>query len=81
MKDYEFHLKRLQKELDSCDAIVIGAGAGLSTSAGFIYSGERFFKWFFDYEEKYGFTNMYAGDFIPSLPWRNFGRTGQDIFM
>lgn len=45
------------------DAVVIGAGAGLSTSAGFIYSGERFEKYFSDFSEKYGFTDMYTGGF------------------
>ena len=46
-------IKRLKAELESADAVIIGAGAGLSTSAGFIYSGERFDKWFSDFSEKY----------------------------
>lgn len=56
---------RLRNEIETADAIVIGAGAGLSTSAGFTYSGERFEKWFSDYEEKYGFHDMYSGGFYP----------------
>lgn len=44
---------------------MIGAGAGLSTSAGFTYSGERFKKLFSDFEEKYGFHDMYTGGFYP----------------
>ena len=44
---------------------MIGAGAGLSTSAGFTYSGERFEKYFSDFREKYGFTDMYSGGFYP----------------
>jgi NAD-dependent SIR2 family protein deacetylase len=44
---------------------VIGAGAGLSTSAGFIYTGERFQKYFQDFAEKYNFADMYSGGFYP----------------
>lgn len=44
---------------------MIGAGAGLSTSAGFMYSGERFDKIFSDFKSKYGFTDMYSGGFYP----------------
>ncbi len=59
------NLARLREELNTADAVVIGAGAGLSTSAGFIYSGERFEKSFADFEEKYGFHDMYSGSFYP----------------
>ncbi len=45
--------------------MVIGAGAGLSTSAGFVYGGERFRKYFSDFEETYGFHDMYTGGFYP----------------
>jgi len=58
-------VKRLKAELERADAIVIGAGAGLSTSAGFVYSGERFEKWFSDFSKKYGFKDMYSGGFYP----------------
>ncbi len=58
-------LVRLKKEIENADAIVIGAGAGLSTSAGFTYSGARFEKWFSDFEEKYGCHDMYSGGFYP----------------
>lgn len=51
--------------LNSADAVVIGAGAGLSTAAGFIYTGERFEKYFSDFIEKYGFADMYSGGFYP----------------
>jgi hypothetical protein len=50
----EDRMKRLADELKAADAIVIGAGADLSTSAGFTYSGERFEKYFFDFAKKYG---------------------------
>ena len=55
----------LKNEIDSADAIVIGAGAGLSTSAGFTYSGERFERYFFDFARKYGIRDMYSGGFYP----------------
>lgn len=43
----------------------IGAGAGLSASAGFLYAGEGFNKYFSDFAEKYGFHDMYTGGFYP----------------
>ena len=58
-------LKRLEQELASADAIVIGAGAGLSTSAGFTYGGERFQKYFFDFAKRFGIRDMYSGGFYP----------------
>lgn len=58
-------IARLKKELDTADAIVIGAGAGLSTSAGFVYSGERFEQYFSDFAEQYGIEDMYSGGFYP----------------
>ena len=56
---------QLKKEIRSADAIVIGAGAGLSTSAGFTYGGERFRKYFFDFAREYGIEDMYSGGFYP----------------
>ena len=56
---------KLYQTLQSADAVVVGAGAGLSTSAGFTYSGERFQKHFADFIEKYGFTDMYTAGFYP----------------
>ena len=61
----EENIKRLKKALADADAVVVGAGAGLSTSAGFVYAGERFEKYFGDFEKFYGFDNMYAGGFYP----------------
>lgn len=58
-------LERLKVEIDTADAIVIGAGAGLSTSAGFSYAGERFQRTFYDFAQKYGFQDMYSGGFYP----------------
>lgn len=63
--NYWEQINRLKSEINTADAIVIGAGAGLSTSAGFTYSGERFRQYFSDFEEKYGFHDMYSGGFYP----------------
>ncbi len=57
--------KRLAKALSAAEAVIIGAGAGLSTAAGFTYSGERFEKYFSDFREKYGITDIYSGGFYP----------------
>jgi len=56
-------IARLRRALDEADAVVIGAGAGLSTAAGFTYNGERFERYFSDFAEKYGFHDMYSGGF------------------
>ena len=63
--NYSDNIKKLKKALAECDAVVIGAGAGLSTSAGLTYSGERFEKYFFDFKEKYGIADIYSGGFYP----------------
>lgn len=65
MQDFSAQISRMKEELQNADAIVIGAGAGLSTSAGFEYSGERFRENFSDFEQKYGFHDMYSGGFYP----------------
>lgn len=62
---YWDNINKLKREMGNADCIAIGAGAGLSTSAGFDYSGERFKKYFSDFEEKYGFHDMYSGGFYP----------------
>ena len=56
---------RLARALEESDAVVVGAGAGLSTSAGLVYWGERFRAHFADFEEAYGFHDMYSGGFYP----------------
>ena len=62
---YSDNVNRLREALDKADAVVVGAGAGLSTSAGFTYSGDRFRRYFSDFEKKYGFRDMYSGGFYP----------------
>ena len=58
-------IEKLKQVLSEAETIVIGAGSGLSTSAGFTYSGERFGKYFSDFAVKYGFHDMYSGGFTP----------------
>ena len=56
---------RLRRALRDADAVLVGAGAGLSTAAGFTYSGERFQRYFGDFAAKYGIQDMYSGGFYP----------------
>ena len=71
-------IERLRAGLERCDAVVIGAGAGLSASAGYAYSGERFEKYFADFIAKYGFTDMYTAGFhrfpAPEEHWAFWSR-------
>lgn len=62
---YSKKMERLKQALDEADAVVIGAGAGLSAAAGLTYSGERFEKYFRDFSSKYGIRDMYSGSFYP----------------
>lgn len=64
-KDYSAQIDQLKQKINDADAVIIGAGAGLSTSAGFTYSGERFTRYFSDFINKYGFQDMYSGGFYP----------------
>ncbi len=60
-----YPLEYVRDLIEQADAIVIGAGAGLSSAAGLTYSGERFERYFKDFQEKYGITDMYSGGFYP----------------
>lgn len=71
-KNYWEEIDRLKDALACADAVVIGAGAGLSTSAGFVYDGERFRRYFADFGEKYGFSDMYSGGFYPYATQEEF---------
>ena len=64
-EEYRQKIEALKAALEKADALLVGAGAGLSTSAGFTYSGERFGKNFADFHAKYGFSDMYTGGFYP----------------
>ena len=60
-----YQIEKLKQEIETADAIVIGAGAGLSASAGMSYDGERFEENFADFHRKYGIRDMYSGGFYP----------------
>lgn len=64
-QDFSVLVDRVAEALRAADAVVVGAGAGLSASAGLTYGGERFFKYFADFHAKYGITDMYSGGFFP----------------
>ena len=59
---YSDKMLQIKEKIQEADAIIIGAGSGFSTSAGFVYDGERFEKYFSDFRKKYGFSDMYAGE-------------------
>ena len=61
----EMNIEKLKKALNEAESVLIGAGSGLSTSAGFVYTGERFRNYFSDFEKRYGFHDMYSGGFYP----------------
>jgi NAD-dependent SIR2 family protein deacetylase len=64
-KDCSDNIKKLSEALSNSDAVLIGAGSGLSSAAGYAYSGERFEKNFADFKQKYGIKDMYSGGFYP----------------
>ena len=78
MPDCSVQIKNLQTALSEADTVVIGAGAGLSTSAGFVYTGQRFEKYFSDFAAKYGIQDMYSGGFYsfatPEEHWAYWSR-------
>lgn len=75
-------IEQLKTALRDCDAVVVGAGAGLSTSAGFVYTGERFEKNFSDFAAKYGFQDMYSGGFYPfAMPEEHWAYWSRYIYI
>lgn len=68
----ENEISQLRASIEEAEAIVVGAGAGLSTAAGFTYAGERFERLFSDFIAKYSFTDMYTAGFFsfPTLEER-----------
>lgn len=70
--DCSQQMNRLRDELKNADAIVIGAGAGLSAAAGLTYDADRFEKYFSDFHRKYGITDMYSGGFYPYETWEEY---------
>ena len=65
-------INALKKAICEADAVTIGAGAGLSTAAGFVYAGGRVERWCSDFREKYGFNDMYTGGFWPYATMEEF---------
>ena len=65
MRDYAGQIQKLHAALEESDAVIIGAGAGLSTSAGYAYAGTRFRRYFYDFADRYGIPDMYSGGFYP----------------
>lgn len=65
INQFSKEIETLISKIADCEKLIIGAGAGLSTSAGFAYSGNRFNKYFYDFAEKYGIRDMYSGGFYP----------------
>ena len=65
IENYWGQIKKLKNEIETADAIVVGAGAGMSTSAGMRYDGERFERYFSDFHKKYGIRDIYSGGFYP----------------
>ena len=75
------NIEKLKEKFHTADAVVVGAGAGLSAAAGFTYSGERFEKYFSDFRKKYGFEDMYSGGFYPyQTPEENWAYWSRYIF-
>ncbi|MBQ9008016.1 MAG: hypothetical protein IJ088_01615 [Clostridia bacterium] len=75
----EKKIQELKERIEQANAVVIGAGSGLSTSAGFVYTGERFEKYFPDFIAKYQFEDMYTGGFYvmrlsPEENWAYWSR-------
>ena len=69
---FEEKIAVLKDQMEKADAVVIGAGSGLSTAAGYTYSGDRFEKYFGDFERKYEFRDMYSGGFYPYQTLEDF---------
>ena len=64
-ESYSDKITRLRTVISESDAVLIGAGAGLSTAAGLTYSGERFYKYFSDFAAEFRIRDMYSGGFYP----------------
>jgi NAD-dependent SIR2 family protein deacetylase len=82
MNGYSAQIEKLKFALETAGAIVVGAGAGLSTSAGLTYDGERFQEHFADFIEKYHFRDMYSAGFYPyATPEEHWAYWSRYIFL
>ena len=81
-ENFSDNIEKLKEKFHTADAVVIGAGAGLSAAAGFTYSGERFEKYFSDFAAKYGLQDMYSGGFYPfATPEEHWAYWSRYIFV
>ena len=81
-ENFSDNIEKLKEKFHTADAVVIGAGAGLSAAAGFTYSGERFEKYFSDFATKYGIQDMYSGGFYPfATPEEHWAYWSRYIFV
>lgn len=64
-QSYSESIGNTKAAIADADAVVIGAGSGLSTAAGYTYSGERFHTYFRDFIDEYGIRDIYSGGFYP----------------
>ena len=81
-ENFSDNIEKLKEKFHTADAVVIGAGAGLSAAAGFTYSGERFEKYFSDFAAKYGIQDMYSGGFYPfATPEEHWAYWSRYIFV
>lgn len=80
-ENYDDKILKTAECINKADAIVIGAGAGMSTSAGLTYGGERFEKLFPEYIKKYGMKDMYSAGFYPFDTQEEKWHIGVDIFI
>ena len=81
-ENFSDNIEKLKEKFHTADAVVIGAGAGLSAAAGFTYSGERFEKYFSDFAAKYGIQDMYSGGFYPfATPEEHWAYWSRYIFI
>lgn len=71
-------IEQLKEKIEEADTIIIGSGAGLSTSAGFTYTGDRFTKYFSDFQKNTDFRICILEDFIHLKASKNTGHTGAD---
>lgn len=64
IQNYCSELRRIAEFYEKADAVLVGAGAGLSLACGYSLDGRRFMDYFADFHEKYGIRDMYSGGFF-----------------
>ena len=64
MENDNENIQKLKNLIKETNTIIIGAGAGLSTSAGMLYAGKEFEKNFGDFIQKYNFKDLYSASFF-----------------